>query len=48
MGAAGVDQLAQNLRATEIALGAMDLAALTADPQDPGEYWARRSGLPWR
>lgn len=48
LGPAGVDQLTENLLAGEISLASDDLAALTADPQDPDEYWARRAGLPWQ
>jgi aryl-alcohol dehydrogenase-like predicted oxidoreductase len=48
LGPAGVDQLTENLRAGEISLTGDDLAALTADPEDPDEYWAYRSGLPWQ
>ena len=48
LGSAGVGQLPQNLRAGEIVLDDEDLAALTGGAEDPVEYWARRSGLPWQ
>ena len=48
LGSAGVDQLEQNLLAREISLDDADLTELTADPADPGTYWAERSALPWR
>ncbi len=48
LGSAGVEQLAQNLLASEITLDDEDLRVLTGRPEDPVEYWARRSGLPWQ
>ena len=48
IGPAGVDQLAANLRATDVDLTDDDLVALTGRPEDPETYWAARSALPWR
>jgi|GEM_PF-187969 len=48
IGPAGVDQLAANERAAGVELTDDDLAALTAQPEDPATYWAERSALPWR
>jgi len=48
IGAAGVEQLAANLRADQMELTAPDLARLTECAEDPEIYWAHRSGLPWR
>jgi len=48
LGAAGVGQLTDNLRADEVILGAAELASLTSCARDPGEYWDHRAGLAWR
>jgi len=48
IGAAGVDQLAANLRADQVALTPADTALLSGCAEDPEAYWAHRSGLPWR
>jgi aryl-alcohol dehydrogenase-like predicted oxidoreductase len=48
IGAAGVDQLAANLRADQVQLTPADTALLSGCVEDPEGYWAHRSGLPWR
>jgi len=48
IGAAGVEQLAANLRADQVQLTPADTALLAGCAEDPEEYWAHRSGLPWR
>ena len=48
LGAAGVWQLEANLLAGELDLDAAELDLLTGSPEDPAEYWRRRSELPWR
>jgi aryl-alcohol dehydrogenase-like predicted oxidoreductase len=48
LGSAGVDQLRGNLLGGEVTLDDDDLANLLGSPEDPAEYWARRSALPWR
>ncbi|MET0864492.1 MAG: aldo/keto reductase, partial [Nakamurella sp.] len=48
LGAAGVEQLRSNLTATGLVLSDADLAALTADPQEPADYWRERSALAWQ
>ena len=48
IGAAGVDQLAANLRADQVQLTPADTALLSGCAEVPEDYWARRSGLPWR
>ena len=48
IGAAGVEQLAANLRADQVQLNPADTALLAGCAEDPEEYWAHRSGLPWR
>jgi aryl-alcohol dehydrogenase-like predicted oxidoreductase len=48
IGAAGVDQLAANLRADQVALTPADTALLSGCAEDPEAYWIHRSGLPWR
>ena len=47
IGAAGVEQLAANLRADQVELTADDIALLAGCAEDPVDYWAHRSGLPW-
>ena len=47
LGAAGVHQLASNLRAADIVLDAADLEHLRAAAQPPDEYWSDRSRLRW-
>jgi aryl-alcohol dehydrogenase-like predicted oxidoreductase len=46
-GAATVDQLTSNLRATAVRLGPGELAALAALAEPPAAYWSTRSRLPW-
>lgn len=48
LGPASTDQLAANLRATDLRLEPADLELLTGFAQDPVEYWQTRSALPWR
>ena len=48
LGAAGVWQLEANLLAGELDLDAAELELLAGSPEDPAEYWRRRSELPWR
>ncbi len=48
IGAAGVEQLAANLRADQVQLTPADTALLAGCSEDPEDYWAHRSGLPWR
>ena len=48
LGSAGVEQFAQNLLASEIRLEDEDIADLISQAEDPVQYWARRSGLPWQ
>jgi aryl-alcohol dehydrogenase-like predicted oxidoreductase len=48
LGAASADQLGSNLAATGLVLSADELAGLTADPQEPTEYWQTRAGLAWQ
>ncbi|HYN73740.1 MAG TPA: aldo/keto reductase, partial [Nakamurella sp.] len=48
IGAAGVEQLAANLRADQVELTPADSALLSGCAEDPEDYWAHRSGLPWR
>lgn len=47
LGAAGVEQLAQNLRADRIILTLDELGQLATLAQPAGQYWAARSALPW-
>ena len=47
IGAAGVEQLAANLRADQVELTADDFALLAGCAEDPADYRAHRSGLPW-
>jgi hypothetical protein len=47
LGAAGVGQLTANLLADRLDLSGADLAELTGSAEQPGEYWATRSALPW-
>ncbi|CAL9413120.1 hypothetical protein SUDANB106_01711 [Streptomyces sp. enrichment culture] len=46
-GAATAGQLESNLRAVEVRLDEGHLARLAGLAEAPGEYWARRSRLPW-
>lgn len=46
-GATGPEQLESNVRALDLALDAADLDELTARPEAPDAYWARRADLPW-
>ena len=48
LGAATADQLDSNLRAADLPLSAEDASALETLRQPAGEYWTRRSRLPWR
>ena len=48
IGAAGVEQLATNLLADQVELTAADTTLLAGCAEDPADYWAHRSGLPWR
>jgi len=48
LGAATVDQLRSNVRATELRAGPALLARLEGLRQDPAEYWRARAALPWR
>jgi aryl-alcohol dehydrogenase-like predicted oxidoreductase len=48
LGAAGVGQLESNLTATGLLLSADDLAELTADPEEPAQYWQTRAQLAWQ
>jgi aryl-alcohol dehydrogenase-like predicted oxidoreductase len=45
-GAATVDQLQSNLRASE--LTELDLLDLPVLAETPTDYWARRSSRPWQ
>ena len=46
-GAVHPDQLASNVAAADLALGAEVLAELDAVTEDPREYWAARSARSW-
>ena len=46
-GAATVDQLRSNLAALELDAAAVQDPRLGLLREDPGEYWSRRSALPW-
>jgi hypothetical protein len=41
------DQLASNVAAADLAIGAEVLAELDAVTEDPREYWAARSARSW-
>jgi aryl-alcohol dehydrogenase-like predicted oxidoreductase len=47
LGAASAGQVASNLRAEKVRLGAAELAGLQALAVAPERYWAERSELPW-
>ncbi len=48
LGPAGVGQLTANLRAGQVALEPADAAVLATCGENPEDYWAHRSRLPWR
>ncbi|RBM22660.1 aldo/keto reductase [Prauserella sp. PE36] len=48
VGPASVAQLDANLAGARLGLGDDELAALAELREDPAEYWAHRSALPWR